>query len=171
MKRVNVVFRSRNATSIRVSNTLAVLGSKVLLQEMERFLSSKTYIGIFVLRLFVGLRLLYGVIDNVLNGERMIEFAEFLNAHHFPFPLVSAALSVYVQFVGSIFILIGFKIRITSIILVFNFLVALIFVHLQINDTVEGMTPALAMLFGCLTFVFTGGEKVSVDFYLESRYN
>lgn len=136
---------------------------------MKDFFDAKEHIGILLLRLFIGGRLLYGVIDNVLNGERMIEFAEFLEANHFPFPLVNATISVYVQFLGSIFILIGFKIRIASIFLVFNFLVALIFVHLRINDTVEGMTAALAMLFGCLTFVFTGANKISVDHYLESR--
>ena len=99
----------------------------------------------------------------------MIEFAEFLETNHFPIPMVNATISVYVQFLGGILILIGFKIRATSIILVVNFLIAIVFFHLKINDTVEGMTPALAMLFGCLTFVFTGADKISVDHYLEKK--
>lgn len=135
---------------------------------MKDFLDAKKHVGILILRLFIGFRLFYGVIDNVLNGEQMIEFAEFLEVNHFPFPLVNATISVYLQFLGAIFILLGFKIRMASVFLVFNFLVALIFVHFRAHDTVEGMTPALAMLFGCLTFVFTGADKISVDHYLES---
>lgn len=136
---------------------------------MFSFLDYNKYIGILLLRLFIGLRLFYGVIDNVLSWEQMMEFSAFLEVNLFPFPLLSAITSVYVQFLGAIFILVGFKMRIASIILVVNFLVALVFVHLRINDTVEGMTPALAMLFGCLTFLFTGAEKVSVDHYWASK--
>ena len=124
-------------------------------------------IGILLLRVFTGGRLLYGVLDNVVSWERMLEFSQFLEANNFPLPLVSAITSVAVQFIGAILILVGFKIRFASFILVINFLVALIFVHFRINDTVEGMTPALAMLFGCLTLLFTGAEKISLEHFLK----
>ncbi len=97
----------------------------------------------------------------------MTEFATFLNANQFPFPLLSAITSVYAQFLGAILILVGFKIRIASFFMAINFMVALVFVHIKAGDSIEGMTPALAMLFGCLTFLFTGADKVSVDRYLE----
>ena len=125
--------------------------------------------GIFFLRLFVGLRLLYGVIDNVFSWEQMIEFSHFLEQNSFPVPLVSAITSVYAQFICGLMILLGFKIRITSVIMIFNFLIALIFFHIKIGDSIEGMTPALAMLFGSLTFLFTGSQKFSIDEYLNSK--
>ena len=99
----------------------------------------------------------------------MIEFSNFLQNNNFPYPVISAVISVYVQFFGAIFILLGFKIRYACFLLSINFLVALIFVHLRANDSIEGMTPALAMLFGCLTLLFTGEEKISLENYLTSK--
>lgn len=138
---------------------------------MITFFDSNKHIGILLLRLFIGLRLFYGVIDNVLSWEQMMEFSAFLEVNQFPFPTLSAISSVYAQFFGSILILIGFKIRVTSLILAINFIVALIFVHINAGDTIEGMTPALAMLFGCITFLFVGAEKISVDHYWASKRN
>jgi len=99
----------------------------------------------------------------------MIEFSEFLHANGFPIPTISAVVSVYVQLLGAVMILIGFKIRLASVLLIINFLIALIMVHFRLNDTIEGMTPALAMLFGCLTFLFTGAGKWSMDPYLADK--
>ncbi len=134
-----------------------------------KFLALNPALGIFLLRLFIGGRLFYGVIDNVVSWERMIEFSKFLEANHFPWPTLSAVGSVYVQLIGSILIIIGFKIRIASLVLVINFLIALIAVHIRSNDSIEGMTPALAMLFGCLTLLFTGPEKISLAHLLNVR--
>ncbi|WP_347174097.1 DoxX family protein [Polaribacter uvawellassae] len=136
---------------------------------IEKYLKEKQYIGIFLLRVFIGCRLLYGVIDNILSWEKMIEFSHFLNSNNFYFPLTSAVISVYVQFFGSILILIGYKLRFTTFIISINFIVALIFVHIRIDDTIEGMTPALAMLFGCLALFFHGTDKISLDNYLKSK--
>ncbi len=99
----------------------------------------------------------------------MMEFSNFLEANNFPFPIISAVVSVYVQFFGAIFILFGYKLRIASFLLTINFIVALICVHFPANDTIEGMTPALAMLFGCLTLLFTGADKISIENYLRSK--
>lgn len=130
-----------------------------MMDKLNQWLISNKDLGILFLRLFVGLRLFYGVIDNVLSWDRMMEFSEFLHGQGFPLPLVSAVVSVYAQFICSIFILIGYKIRFASFIMIANFLVALWMVHR--NDTVEGMTPPLAMLFGSLTFLFAGAGKFS----------
>lgn len=134
-------------------------------QKIEAFLEANKAIGILLLRIFIGGRLLYGVIDNVVSWERMVEFSIFLEANHFPIPIISAVTSVYVQFFGAISILLGFRLRLASFLLAINFLIALIFVHFRVNDTLEGMTPALAMLFGCLTLLFTGAEKISLENY------
>ncbi|GJM30686.1 MAG: hypothetical protein DHS20C17_33210 [Cyclobacteriaceae bacterium] len=138
-----------------------------LIQSLNNFLNTNKAVGILLLRIFIGTRLLYGVLDNVLSWERMIEFSEFLQINQFPVPIISAVTSVYIQFIGGLFILLGFRIRVASFLLTINFLIALMAVHIPSNDTVEGMTPALAMLFGCLTLLFTGGEKYSLEEYLE----
>ena len=139
------------------------------IKKANSFLSLNKYIGILLLRLFIGFRILYGVGDNVLSWDKMIEFSNFLDQNNFPYSLSLAVTSVYTQFFCSILILIGFKTRYASFILIINFLVALIFVHLKINDTIEGMTPVLAMLFGCLTFLFTGADKISIDYYNSNK--
>lgn len=131
--------------------------------KIEQHLDAHKDIGILLLRLFIGGRLFYGVIDNVLSWEHMLTFEGFLQANGFPFPLVSAVVSVYAQFSCSIMILLGFRIRIAALIMVINFIVALLFVHIATGDTIEGMTPALAMLFGSLTLLFTGGGKYSIE--------
>lgn len=117
--------------------------------------------GVLLLRLFVGFRLLYGVADNIFDWKRMLEFRDFLQLFHFPMPLVSAIVSVYAQAIAGFLILIGWKIRWAALLMIFNFSVALVMVHR--SQTVEQMTPALAMLFGCLLFLFTGAGKLSLD--------
>lgn len=139
------------------------------IQKIESTFNANKHIGILVLRIFVGGRLLYGVIDNIISWDRMIEFANFLEANAFPIPVASAVVSVYVQFFGAILLLVGYKTRLVAVLLMLNFIIAILFVHFRANDTVEDMTPALAMLFGCLTLLFTGAEKTSFDHYSESK--
>ena len=118
-------------------------------------------IGILFLRLFIGVRLIYGVLDNVLYWERMIEFRDFLQQFHFPFPLVSAIVSVYAQLIAGILIFVGWKIRWAAAVMIINFLVAIFMVHR--NQSFEEMTTPLAILFCNLLFFFTGAGKYSVD--------
>lgn len=134
------------------------------MNKIYRFFESRSYIGLFLLRLFIGLRLLYGVLDNLVSWDQMLEFSNFLEANQFPFPVICAVISVWIQAIGAVLLLIGFKTRIAALLLTVNFLVALVFFHLRIQDSIEGMTPASAMLFGCLTLLFTGAGKFSLDF-------
>lgn len=128
-------------------------------------------IGILVLRIFIGGRLFYGVFDNVVSWDAMLEFAHFLEQFNFPLPELSAFISVYLQFITALFILVGFKIRMASILMITNFIIAILFVHIKSNDNIENMTPALAMLFGCLTLLFTGAGKISLDILFFKKYH
>jgi len=118
-------------------------------------------VGILLFRLFIGMRLLYGVLDNIIDKDRMLEFSSFLKAHQFPNPLISAYVSVYAQALAGLMIILGLKIRWASILMIVNFLVALYMVHL--GQTVEEMTPALAMLFAAILFLFVGAGHYSID--------
>ena len=67
--------------------------------------------GILVLRLFTGIRLLYGVQDNILHWHHMKEFEAFLANYHFPVPLVSAIVSEFVQAAAGVLFIIGWQVR------------------------------------------------------------
>ena len=117
--------------------------------------------GVLCLRLFVGGRLLYGVLDNILAWEAMLTFRDFLVQFHFPLPLVSAVVSVYAQLVAGICILLGYQIRFAALLMIINFGVALVMVHR--HDTFEGLTPALALLVSNILFLFQGAGTFSLD--------
>jgi putative oxidoreductase len=128
---------------------------------MFRFFKTRKDVGLLLMRVFIGGRLLYGVLDNVFSWSRMQEFRDFLQLFHFPMPLVSAVVSVYAQATAGVLILIGWKIRWAALLMIVNFLVALLVVHR--GQTVEQMTPALAMMAGSLLFLFTGAGRYSAD--------
>jgi putative oxidoreductase len=117
-------------------------------------------IGVLLLRIFIGLRLIYGVQDNILSWSRMLEFRDFLQKFHFPFPIIAAVISVYAQFVTAVMILIGWNTRYAAIVLVINFMVA--WVMVDRHSSIEEMTPALTMLFCSLLFLFQGAGKFSI---------
>lgn len=129
---------------------------------MNRSTLFNSGIGIFILRLFIGVRLIYGTIDNVFSWDRMLEFRDFLAAQGFPMPHVCAVVSVYAQFICGIMILIGFKIRWAAAIMIFNFFVA-VGLHLSIKDGFEAMTPPYAILFSCILFFLEGAGRFGVD--------
>jgi len=116
--------------------------------------------GIFILRLFIGIRLVYGVQDNVRSWQHMIQFKGFLQQFHFPFPIICAVVSVYVQLIAGIMIILGWRIRYAAILVIINFLIALLMVHR--NDSPEAMTAPLAILFSAVLFLFQGAGRISI---------
>lgn len=120
-----------------------------------------------LLRLFVSFVLIYGTADNVFSYARMLEFRDFLEANGFPFPLASAYLSVYAQFVAGIFLLAGLFTRYVAVIVAINFMVALLMVHLHLPFS-ENIAP-LAMLVCSVFFVLYGAPRYSVDRLLKQR--
>jgi putative oxidoreductase len=126
-----------------------------------RFFKKHPDVGILLLRLFVSVRLLYGVLDNIISWNHMQEFKAFLQLFHFPMPLVSAVVSVYAQAFAAVLIGVGWKIRWAAALMVINFAIALGMVHR--GQSLEQMTPALALLFCSFLFLFTGAGRYSVD--------
>ena len=118
-------------------------------------------LGILLLRIFIGVRLIYGVQDNVLSWEHMTRFSEFLKEFRFPIPMACAIISVYAQLVAGILILLGWLTRYAALLMIINFLIALIMVHR--NDSFEAMTAPLSILFCCLLFLFYGPGGISID--------
>lgn len=103
-------------------------------------------IALLIVRLAFGGRIIYGVTDNIFSWEHMLAFESFLQANGFPFPLLSAVLSVYLQFIAGIAWVIGYKVRWAAALMAGNFLVALVGVHLIHGDSYLNMAPAIHLL-------------------------
>lgn len=114
------------------------------------------------IRLVTGYHLIQGVVDNILSQARMQEFISFLNSHQFPYPIM-AYLSVYIQFICGCLFIIGYRQRITAVLIIVNFIFALLIVH--IGDSYPNTFPALFMLASSLSLFFSGAGKLSIDYY------
>ncbi len=105
---------------------------------------------LLLLRIFVGLFLIWGVWDNITNPDRMQEFVAFLQSHGFPSPRILAPLSVYLQFaIGAAFVL-GLITRWAGLLCAINFVVAI----------------AMVDRFGGMRGVFPSGCLVVIGLYL-----
>jgi putative oxidoreductase len=135
--------------------------------KLNSFFNTRKEYGIIFLRLLIGWRLIDGTQDNIFSWERMLEFRDFLNSVGVAPPLLAAIVSVYAQFVAGICYVFGAFVRMAAIIMIINFMVALIIVHL--GTTFQESFQALTMLFGSVFFLFAGAGKLSVDEWLEMR--
>jgi putative oxidoreductase len=134
---------------------------------LDKSLARYRELAPLLLRLFVGFVLVYGTQDNVFSHERMLEFRDFLATNRFPYPLASAYLSAYAQFVTGILLLAGLLTRLAAAVVVVNFVVALSMVHLRLPFNAN-IAP-LAMLVGGLFFVLYGAPRYSVDSWRARR--
>lgn len=119
--------------------------------------------AILLLRIAFGFRLIYGTFDNIIDWERMLEFKTFLAGNGFPFPLVCAVASVYLQFLAGISWIIGYQVKWTSLLMIFNFVIALVGVHLSHGDTYLNMAPAVHLLVIAFFLYFTGPGRYALD--------
>lgn len=126
-------------------------------------------LGLLLFRIFMGVRIILGVWDNVICKEKMDEFADFLLQFHVPYPNFAAPLSVYAQLICGILLVFGVQTRFVAFLMLINFMVA--FFVVDIHLSLQQMTPALAMLFGSLLFIFEGAGKYSLDAYFARKRN
>lgn len=132
-----------------------------------RWFEERREFGAVFVRVLIGFHLMWGTQDNVFSFARMVEFRDFLAQTGFPVPMFSAYLSAYAQFVCGILFMIGLAVRPAAVVMIGNFLIALLMVHT--GDTWSGAFPALMMLSGSLFLLFNGAGPVSVDRWLTSR--
>jgi putative oxidoreductase len=120
------------------------------------FLNSAQRLGDFallLLRLFVGLFLIWGVWDNVTSAERMHEFVEFLRKFKFSSPEILAPVSVYAQLLVGIGFVLGLFTRWAGIVCAINFVIAI----------------AMVDRFGGMRGVFPSGCLVAIGLYLATH--
>jgi putative oxidoreductase len=126
---------------------------------MESWRTSE--LAALILRLFTAFVLVYGTQDNVFSQARMLEFRDFLQQNGFPFPLASAYLSAYAQFIAGILLGLGLFTRAAGLVMVINFVVALVMVHRGLPFSAN-IAP-LAMLVNALFFAIAGAPAFSLD--------
>jgi len=127
------------------------------LDQLDRY----SALGAPILRIFIAFVLIYGTQDNVFDWERMIEFRDFLARNGFPYPLLSAHVSAYSQFICGIMLALGFYTRLAALVMCVNFLVALVMVHVGLPF--DANIAPLAMFFGSVFFLLHGAGSFSLD--------
>jgi putative oxidoreductase len=125
------------------------------------FFERHSELGAVFMRGFIAFVLIYGTQDNILSWAQMIEFRDFLERNGFPWPLLSAHVSVYTQFLCGCLILIGYRTRLAASLMIVNFLVALGMVHIGLPFSAN-IAP-LAMLFGSVFLLFHGPGPYALD--------
>lgn len=123
--------------------------------------------ALLLLRLFVGLFLIWGVWDNITEAARMREFEEFLHGHGFPSPGILAPLSVYAQFLVGLAFVLGLFTRWAGILCVINFVVAIVMV--DYHGGIRAMFPAGCLVFIGLYLATHGAGLLSLDAALKAN--
>lgn len=123
--------------------------------------------GVLLIRLAFGFRLIYGSIDNILSFEQMLHFRDFLDSEGFPFPIISAIVSVLLQFLAGICFISGFWTRLFAAFMIANFTIAIIGVH--IGDDYLSTAPALHLLVISVFLLFNGAGKWSLDHRIKRK--
>lgn len=128
-------------------------------------------LSILILRLFSGsgIVLLHGWdkiqgIFRFLSGGEW-KFVDTVASIGFPVPGLFAILAGLTEFIGGIFVIIGFLTRISAGLLSFVVIVAIYF-HIKTSTNFELPLIYLGMF---LSLIFSGAGKFSVDGYLRRR--
>jgi putative oxidoreductase len=123
--------------------------------------------SLLLLRLFVGLFLIWGVWDNVSSGARMQEFAQFLGQHGFSSPALMAPLSVYLQLAIGLGFILGLFTRWAGIFCAIHFAVAIAMVDR--HGGMRGVFPAGCLVFIGLYLATYGAGRFSIDAALRAN--
>ena len=134
------------------------------------FLAAAQPLGDFallLLRLFVGLFLVWGVWDNITSTGRMQEFTAFLAGHGFPSPRLLAPVSAYLQLAIGLGFIFGLFTRWAGLVCAVHFVIAIAMVdHL---GGMRGVFPS-----GCLVLIGLylgtyGAGRFSIDAALRAN--
>ena len=121
-------------------------------------------IGLLILRCTIGILILFHGIANMNSNYAFIK--NVLDGYHIPNFL---AYGVFIgEIIAPLFIIIGYKARLTSLIIAFNFLVAILLAHSSDIFSLNqfggwGIELQVLYLFGSMTIFFTGAGKYTVS--------
>ena len=135
----------------------------LLLNSAQRFAD----FALLLLRVFVGIFLVWGVWDNVTSTEHMHEFVEFLRKHHFPSPEILAPVSVYLQLAIGVGFIFGLFTRWAGVLCAINFAIAIAMVDRFAG--MRGVFPSGCLVFIGLYLATHGAGRFSVDAALRAN--
>jgi putative oxidoreductase len=124
-------------------------------------------VALLVLRLFVGLFLIWGVWDNITDSTRMQEFVAFLTKHGFPSPKVLGPVCVYLQLAIGLGFVLGLFTRWAGIFCVIVFIVAITMVDRF--GGMRGIFPSGCLVVIGLYLATYGAGRFSVDAALRAN--
>jgi putative oxidoreductase len=134
-----------------------ILGSEIGKQQMD--------IAILVLRVFIAVFMLthgYGKMINFFSGEE-VNFPDPLNVG----PKVSLGLTAFAEFFCSIFVLLGFAMRLFLVPLIFA--MGVVIFEVKWGDGFKGMELASLYLLTYVALFITGPGRLSVNGLLKGR--
>lgn len=120
-------------------------------------------IVLLLLRITFGFRIIYGVVDNIISWEKMLEFKSFLEGFNFPLPLPSAVASVYIQAIAGLLWVLGYQTKLAALLMIANFSVALIGIHFRAGHSYLEFAPALHLLVVAIVLYLAGPGKYALD--------
>ena len=123
--------------------------------------------ALLLLRLFVGLFLIWGVMDNVSSSERMTEFVGFLDNHGFAVSRFLAAISVYLQLAIGVAFVLGLSTRWAGILCAVHFAIAIAMVDR--HGGMRGIFPSGCLVFIGLFLATHGAGRLSIDAALRAN--
>lgn len=123
--------------------------------------------ALLLVRVTLGVFLIYGVWDNIVSAERMAEFAQFLAKFGFPTPQFMAPLSVWAQFLCGVAFILGVATRWAGLVCAFNFIVAIAMVD-HLGGVRASFPSACLVVFG-LYLATHGPGRLAIDSLLARR--
>lgn len=135
----------------------------LLLTPLRRYADA----GLLLLRVIVGVFLVWGVADNIISQERMQEFVAFLTQFGFPIPGTMARLSVWAQFCIGLAFIAGLLTRWAGVVCVINFIVAIVMVDAA--GGIRASFPSACLIVIGIYLALHGAGRFSLDHILESR--
>lgn len=135
----------------------------LLLSSAQRFQDA----ALLLLRVFVGLFLVWNVWDNLTSHERMQEYAAFLAQHHFPNPSIFAPLSVYLQLLVGLAFVLGLFTRWAGILCALHFVIAIALIDR--HGGMRGIFPSGCLVAIGLYLATHGAGLISIDTVLRAN--
>ena len=117
--------------------------------------------ALLLLRVFVGLFLIWSAWDSITSTERMHGFAAFLAEHKFPNPEILAPLSAYLRFAMGVGFILGLFTRWAGIFCVVHFVIAIALVDRF--DGMRGIFPSGSLVVMGLYLATHGAGRFSID--------
>lgn len=122
--------------------------------------------------LFIRLVLAYGFYNPaMMKIKDVASVTEWFKSSEIPLPVLNAYLVTYTEFIGFIFLALGFATRIISIPLIIAMIVAIKAVHWEngFNASDNGYEIALYYLVMLVLLLFTGPGRISLDYLIDRK--